>query len=87
MPVLLPQTRLRPRRTCGTLAAYLGLAWFLALAAFVVALLSLGQPLPATLGAAVAVTAVSSRRHPLTTNSAIRRTLEAALTSSAGVQR
>ncbi|WIX78753.1 hypothetical protein QRX50_46745 [Amycolatopsis carbonis] len=87
MPVLLPQIRLRPRLTCGTAAAYPGLVWFLAVAAFVVALVALGQPLSATLGAAAAIAAVASRRHPLATNPAIRRALEAALTSFAGVQR
>ncbi|MCR6488303.1 hypothetical protein M8542_36280 [Amycolatopsis sp. OK19-0408] len=87
MSVLLSQARLRPRWTCGTVAAGHSVVWFLVLAAFVVVLVALGQPLPATLGAAAAVAALASSRQSLAANSAIRRALEAALVSPAQAQR
>jgi hypothetical protein len=86
VPVLLSQLRPRPRRICGTVAADRSLVWFLALAAFVVVLVVLGQPLPTTLGAATAVSVLASPPHLLAANSAIRRALGAALTSSARAQ-
>lgn len=87
MSVLRPQSYLRPRRFCGTVTSGRGLMWFLALAAFVVVLVALGQPLPATLGAATALAALASTRYPLTANSALRRALEGAFASPAEPRR